>query len=1408
MELRYLGTLEASLNGRHIDLGEPQQRLLLAILLSHSGQVVSTDRLIDDIWGDASPRSARKIVQRYVSGLRKALGSTGAIESQSPGYRLNPDSADIDADQFERLVREATGTLELADPGARRLLHEALDLWRGKPFEDLADYDALRLEITRLELLRDAALQSRIEADIYAGESATVLAELADLTARFPLQEGLWALRMLALYRIGRQAEALRTYEEARKVLAESVGLELSNQMRLLEQRIIDQDAILDTSYAMSPSGAPAATPEPRRNPYKGLRAFSEADEGDFYGREDVVRRLHAMFDRRRGPRLVVLAGPSGCGKSSIARAGLVPVLRRSGWEVDIMYPGPQPVAAIDASAENLRNDQDSLVLIDQFEEAFSLVDSDTVRADFLERLADLVADPGAPRMLITIRADFLDRLLGHTRLARHIEEGLVLVPPLEDHEVRDIIIRPAAQVGVAVHPDLVAAAVVDVANRPAALPLLEYALTDLYTRASSGTLTLDAYTSVGGISGSLVKRAEEVYSSFGAGSAATTRRVFVRLVTLTEQGEPLRRRVTSDSLTGLDEAERVLDAFADHRLLTFDRGKDGSPTIEVAHEALLTQWPRAVGWIEGARDSIRLHNLLASAVSEWNEHNRSDQYLLSGARLARFGEDQLGDIGLTEDEQEFLDKSKRVENRHRRQRVAVGWAAVSVFAVLAAVAFIQGQSAQREARHATIRQLAGQSTLSLDEDPERSILLALEAVDLSVRSGEEPLPEAIGSLHQAVQASRLDLRIADGVGSIAVSQDGSLLATDSFNADTQWPTNEVVIWDAHTGTRLRTLSGPSQVSIAEIRINGGGGRALAFSPNADMLAVAYQEEPGTQAPVILWDPTTGAEIDRFVTPGTVAWNPTWIADGTRLAVASWDGVADTLTVWDPASGEIISSFESGFIGEFGSWGDDAVAVTHGPEERVGFYDIGTGAEVDVLSTPGFRPTLIATDRETGRIAIAGRHESLQVWNVGLSTLVWSRPISSSRSVVIDPAGEVVALAGDEGLVRLLRLDDGTETTTLAGHSAGVWGTAFQPDSTHLWSVGTDGESRRWNVDPAGARELEAIQITSGDPFILDVSPDGTEIAASTWNGTFELHDAYGTGLISHVQDLVSAPGVHPVVNGSWSFVAFVDTRDGAGVYRLDNLGDRVHGLPPCSNPRALNQGATAVVVDALWLCSNSVDRSRVIDLTTGTELLDLGHRLIFRAVFNPEGAFEADRYLAVNIDTGGLEIHDMDTEELVFSYEILSTMIRFDPTGRYLAVGTLDGRTIVVDLKRVVDGSSGADALIFDAAVASGGVPGIAITADGVLATAAFDSSFVRLWDVHSGRLIAELRTDLDGSSPPQLNFSPDGGYLLYPDANRILRKYFLDPDRLIRLAEARVTRELTDDECARYLQKEVCDE
>ena len=303
LELRLLGAFEVVAGGRSLPLGGVRQRAVLARLALSANELVPTDQLVDQVWGGAPPGGAVTTLQVYVSHLRKALNATSAtIETRRPGYVLVVDPAAIDARRFEDLVQRAElrGPVDPAEAAAR--LREALALWRGPALADFAYEPFASVEASRLEELRLRALELRLEADLALGRAGDVVAELESFVAEHPLREAFWGQLMLALYRSGRQGEALRTYRRAADHLGEELGLEPSAALQRLEQAILVQDPSLDAE-ARPVAGAPTAAPLP-------------APLTTFVGRQ---RELAQVEDLVSHARMVTLTGAGGSGKTRLA---------------------------------------------------------------------------------------------------------------------------------------------------------------------------------------------------------------------------------------------------------------------------------------------------------------------------------------------------------------------------------------------------------------------------------------------------------------------------------------------------------------------------------------------------------------------------------------------------------------------------------------------------------------------------------------------------------------------------------------------------------------------------------------------------------------------------------------------------------------------------------------------------------------------------------------------------------------------------------------------------------------------------------------------------------------------------------------------------------------------------------
>ena len=256
MDYRILGPVEAVAEGRPIDLGGARQRALLALLLLHANEVVSADRLIDELWPGEPPQTGRAALRVRVSQLRKALGPEAVI-TRPPGYTLALEPGRLDLHRFERLADESARALEAGEAErSRELAEAALGLWRGEPLADVAELESARFEAARLEELRLAVLERRIDADLALGRHGAVVAELEALVARHPHRERLAGQLMLALYGSGRQADALDVYQRTRAALVEELGIEPGAPLKELQAAVLRQDPALGADPGREPASA------------------------------------------------------------------------------------------------------------------------------------------------------------------------------------------------------------------------------------------------------------------------------------------------------------------------------------------------------------------------------------------------------------------------------------------------------------------------------------------------------------------------------------------------------------------------------------------------------------------------------------------------------------------------------------------------------------------------------------------------------------------------------------------------------------------------------------------------------------------------------------------------------------------------------------------------------------------------------------------------------------------------------------------------------------------------------------------------------------------------------------------------------------------------------------------------
>jgi ABC-type glycerol-3-phosphate transport system substrate-binding protein len=635
------------------------------------------------------------------------------------------------------------------------------------------------------------------------------------------------------------------------------------------------------------------------RNPYKGLHAFAEADADDFFGRDGLVDGLIArLAEPVGGARFLAVVGPSGSGKSSVVRAGLIPTLRAGAlagserWFYAEMLPGAHPFEELELALQQvavsppadlletlerseeglaevvgqiLPDDGTELVLVvDQLEEVFTMVEDEQTRDRFLQSLVEATSSPGARiRVIVTLRADFFDRPLTVAGLAELMRTRTATVVPLIPEEIERAIDGPADRVGVTPELALVAEMVADVSERPGALPLLQFALTELFERRRGSVMTLEAYRQIGGVSGALARRAEELYEGLNREGRRASKQLFLRLVTLGEGIADTRRLVGRAELLSLPLERRaiegVIDLFGRHRLLAFDRDPaTRGPTVEVAHEALLGSWDRLRIWIDDARTDLLQHRRLAAAAGDWDASGRDPALLPRGRRLEELSAlAASSELALSRDEQEYVSSGERqrdqelAEERARAEReralerrsvvrlralVAVMAAAALVAAGLTAVAVSRAGEAERRRDEFRVSGLTGAALSNLVPDPDLSLVLALHAVSLAA-SLDEPVPaEAVEALHWSMQQAGVEYPATDGPIAVVAGPLGTRGVLDL-------PLPRLV--DAATAQSLHTLS-PAECSRYL--------RTRNCPPRPDVLPADVEVEPIT--PV---RPSTGA---------------------------------------------------------------------------------------------------------------------------------------------------------------------------------------------------------------------------------------------------------------------------------------------------------------------------------------------------------------------------------------------------------------------------------------------------------------------------------------------------------------------------------------------------------------------
>ena len=661
--------------------------------------------------------------------------------------------------------------------------------------------------------------------------------------------------------------------------------------------------------------------------PFKGLAAFGPEDAEYFFGRERLVAELVA---RLVGAPLLAIVGASGTGKSSVLRAGLLPALENgilpgSGqWERVLVRPGERPQRELDRAIAEIGGRGRLLLAVDQFEEVFTACDDERERTEFIGRLVHTAKDPlGRSVVVLTIRADHYERCAAYPELSELLAANHVLVTPMRRDELRDVVERPALRVGLRVEPELADALVADVEGEPGALPVLSAALLELWRHRDGRRLRHAAYERTGGVRGAVARLAEEAYGQLSPARQAVARGTLVRLATEGAGGTVERRRVPLTELDTerSDDVGHVIALFTDQRLLTVSAG-----SVEVAHEALLREWPRLRGWIHEDRESIRIHRGVTAAAEEWRRLDRDDGALFRGTHLSEAREWRAARRpALNALERDFLDAGQarwQGERTARRRRIRLAFAslfaALAVITAVAIVALYQGREADRQRDTAASRELAASATTFLDADPGLSLALALRALD------RRDTEQAENVVRQATLASRA--RAAwrahdDLVHSVEPSADGRQVVTAGRDG-------AVRIWSLADGRRLFGVDAhPGRWALG-----------ASLSPDGDRVA-----STGDDGVVAVWDVASGRKRVLLRLRRDYATTVDFSPDGRRVVVGVLDGTVRVLDAAGGARAQVLRGHDGpAWAARFSP--DGSHAVSAGDDRTARVWDLGTGA--------------------------------------------------------------------------------------------------------------------------------------------------------------------------------------------------------------------------------------------------------------------------------------------------------------------------------------------------------------------------------------------------------------------------------------------------------------------------------
>ncbi|MCB8925159.1 MAG: hypothetical protein H6652_05985 [Ardenticatenaceae bacterium] len=1090
------------------------------------------------------------------------------------------------------------------------------------------------------------------------------------------------------------------------------------------------------------------------RIPYLGLSAYQEADARYFFGRESLVEQL---LQRVQTANFITIAGPSGSGKSSVARAGLFHALRQGTkiensdrWRLATMQPKGNPIEqlaqaierltktpgtgdhlrqnsqknplALHQQAETLLSEDPSqrfVLLVDQFEELFTQTKDAAVRQTFINLLTEAAqAADSRCRILISLRSDFVSNCASHEQLRELMSQQFQLVGAMAPRDLAKAITLPALEVGAEIDPKLVSQIIADMKGSPDALPLMSFALRDLFEvektqKGKPMDLTLPEYVQRGGLEKALEEHANKVFNNFTAEQKEIAKNIFSKLIEVGQGRVDTRRTATFAELVPAGSSAAavttVLSDLADVRLVTTSdlAVVEGQPvttssqeaTVTIAHEKMIDAWPWLRTLVDENRDLIALQNQINNDAKAWAKE-QDKGYLYRGARLAQMkaklaelkpGLNNLAETFiqacLEEEEAERKAKEERIQKEEalRQEQANAGrfrrltrWltvaAVIAVIATIVALIFLNNSVRQTYAA----RQAQGEAVANQQEAVAARATSDFNAAVASTRETDALAAEAEARMAEATSEAN---------ASLASTREAEALAAE---AEVQ---------------QLKTIIQANQLAgLVPFEVENDPERAL-------LMAVAgfrLSQQPNTYSSLV----TALQTPYRTSLRGhkDAVWSATFSPDGERIVTASSDG---TVRMWDLVGNELaVLSGHGGWVrsATFSPNGERIVTATDG---TVRLWD-QVGNELVVLSVNGVRSATFSPDGE--QIVTASRDGTARLWDLaGDELAVLNGHGDWVNSATFSPDGKQIMTASDDGTVRLWDLA-GNELAMLSGFGDLVNSATFSLDLERVVTANGDRTARLWDL---AGNELGKFSGHGSEVYSATFSPNGEQIVTANDDGTARLWDLAGNELA--------------VLNGHeggvWSATFSPDgkqilTASRDGTARLwDLAGDELAVL----NGHGDWVNSATFSPDGKQIMTASDDGTvRLWDLA-GNELAVLnGHEGgVWSATFSPDG----EQIVTASRD-GTARLWDLAGYELavLIGHEDWVNSATFSPDGERIVTASRDGTVRVWDL-------AGNELAILSGN--GGGVWSAMFSPDGEQIVTAGDDGTARLWDLTGNELV-----------------------------------------------------------------------